>query len=199
MDGWTDGQKIHFHQSFTFNNQVGVVGDPRPTIWADDAAVAAGAALWCVANTDSGGEAAVIHHSSHHQCRVFTVPLLQGFRTWQKNTKETCFLCQKSHSNQKFGPRLDLFHTPPDPISSFRCRIICQFGKTCRALHALLEMSLLYAAALFALCVVNPVCNEYTHICQWVWILIRVSMEAWTHKACTPRDGVTGAEKDKDV
>lgn len=84
MDGWFDGDQILFHQSFTFNNQVGVVGDPRPTIWADDAAVAAGAALGRVTHTDSGGETAVVHHSSHHQSCVFTTPLLQGLRTLKK-------------------------------------------------------------------------------------------------------------------
>lgn len=64
--------------NITFNNEVSIVGYPRTSIWADDAAVAAGAALRCVTNADSCWKTAVVHHSGHHQRRVFAVPLLQG-------------------------------------------------------------------------------------------------------------------------
>lgn len=77
----TARRKTPFQGSFTFNDQVGVVGDARASVRADDAAVAAGAALRRVPNADGGGETAVVHHSRHHQRRVFAVPLLQGSRT----------------------------------------------------------------------------------------------------------------------
>lgn len=138
MNRRTDKQEILFHRSFTFNNQVGVVGDPRPTIWADDTAVAAGAALGRVANADSGGEAAVVHHSGHHQCRVSTVPLLQGFRK-KVSKKVWKFPLQRStlKPNVVLLTRVVAWSpTLPDSISSFCCRIICQFRKICRLAQA---------------------------------------------------------------
>lgn len=63
--------------SLTFDNEVGVVGDPGAPVGADDTSVATGAALRRVAHADGGREAAVVDHPRHHQGRVFAIPLLR--------------------------------------------------------------------------------------------------------------------------
>lgn len=64
----------------TFDDELGVVGNPGAAVGADDAAVFADAALGRVGHTDRGREPPVVDHSSDHQGCVPPVPLLQGQR-----------------------------------------------------------------------------------------------------------------------